>query len=470
MKKLLIVLPVLFLIIAHAAAHPWKPDHYVVIDTDCGLDDFRTIRLMLESSNIRVLAITASNGVVNAQDGYFKIKNLLKTNHHEGILVGANLNPEAGLLDCEVALNFAWGDYMNNNNTQITLYSEVLNQVFNNSNEKIIFINLGSLNTVNEYLSEFPEYRENIKEVIWTSDYDEPENSFNYETDTSSYHSFLDLNIPFSIINNGEIKNYTDPLIEKIKILKTPFSSEILKSLTIENSIFSRNFYDESAFLYLIKPELFTQRLLGDNLNFTLKPDEDAFNVIMDSIFSIPLINTQVLSFFPENKSNYVEDVQELMSDVIRNYGREEWAACVLTCEIHRHVGVYTLIGAKMGVRAREYFGAGLDELKIVSYAGLEPPFSCLNDGLQVSSGATLGHGLISVKENTNLPKADFYYLGQKITINLKEEYRKQVASQIRELSYIYGLDSNIYWDLVRDIALMCWKDWNRHDVFNIKK
>jgi len=77
---------------------------------------------------------------------------------------------------------------------------------------------------------------------------------------------------------------------------------------------------------------------------------------------------------------------------------------------------------------------------------------------------------LISVQKDSKIPQADFYYLGQKITLSLKDEYRTQVASKIKELSYIYGLDSNIYWDLVRDIAINCWKNWDRHLIFEIKK
>ncbi|HKL07362.1 MAG TPA: nucleoside hydrolase [Bacteroidales bacterium] len=87
-------------------SHPWKPEHYVVIDTDCGLDDFRAIRVMLESSNIRILAITVSNGVVNAEDGFNKIKDLLYTTHHEGILVGANNNTESKIIHCKAAKKF----------------------------------------------------------------------------------------------------------------------------------------------------------------------------------------------------------------------------------------------------------------------------------------------------------------------------------------------------------------------------
>ena len=39
-----------------------------------------------------------------------------------------------------------------------------------------------------------------------------------------------------------------------------------------------------------------------------------------------------------------------------------------------------------------------LENVKIISFAGNTPPISCMNDGLQVSTGATIGHGLITIE------------------------------------------------------------------------
>ncbi|MDY6801380.1 MAG: nucleoside hydrolase [Bacteroidota bacterium] len=470
MKKVLTIIISLFLFFPHTKAHPWKPDHYVIIDTDCGLDDFRAIRLMLESSNIRILAITTSNGVINAKDGYYKVKNLLQATYHEGILVGANKNSESKIIDCETAQNFCWSNNKYNKDTKCIEYTEVLNRVFDHHNGEIIFINLGSLNTIFNYFSKYPKHKNKIKEVLWTTNYKMPSEDFNYCLDSSAYHSFLNLNLPLTAIHNEMFKQYSDPWIEHLKETGTLLSEDISRSINQPNNIFSKNLYDETAFLYLLNPNFFTQKIEENILKRELETDIESLNMVMDSIFLSNTVNTQAFSSFPEGESDYIEDIQNIMTEAIQKWGKDEWATCVLTCEIHRHVGVYTLIGAKMGVRAREYFGAGMDELKIVSYAGLEPPFSCLNDGLQVSTGATLGHGLISVQKNSKIPQADFYYLGQKITISLKDEYKTKVASKIKKLSYIHGLDSNIYWDMVRDIAINGWKDWDRHEIFDIKK
>ena len=85
------------------------------------------------------------------------------------------------------------------------------------------------------------------------------------------------------------------------------------------------------------------------------------------------------------------------VSEIIKKYGMDEWNSGVLANELHRHLGVFAIIGVKMGIRAREYFNTGVDEFSVRSFAGSIPPVSCFNDGLQVSTGATPGHGLLTV-------------------------------------------------------------------------
>jgi pyrimidine-specific ribonucleoside hydrolase len=194
-------------------------------------------------------------------------------------------------------------------------------------------------------------------------------------------------------------------------------------------------------------------------------------NAAYYKILSGETINqNQVLSIFPMDTTFYFADVQPFQMATLAKFGREEWMSNVMANELHRHLGVYAVIGVKMGVRAKEYFGAGIDEMSVVSYAGLTPPFSCLNDGIQVSTGATLGHGLIRVASDTLLlPQADFTYMNRRIRLSLKPEFRIKVESEIRELSKIYGLDSNIYWELVRRAAIRYWTILDRQDIFTIQ-
>jgi pyrimidine-specific ribonucleoside hydrolase len=132
--------------------------------------------------------------------------------------------------------------------------------------------------------------------------------------------------------------------------------------------------------------------------------------------------------------------VAELAPRIIACHGLEEWKAAVLTSELHRHLGTYSIVGAKMGLRARERFNAALDELRVESRAGSQPPLSCLNDGLQVATGASLGRGTITVI--TNEPpacEAVFRYGEGRLCLRLKPEFAQRIAADMAELVKRHG-------------------------------
>ena len=76
-----------------------------------------------------------------------------------------------------------------------------------------------------------------------------------------------------------------------------------------------------------------------------------------------------------------------MMDEVIRRYGTDEWRACVLTNEIHGHLGIFSIMGVKMAMLALELLGTDRDTLNVISFTGSHPPYSCLNDGIQISTG-----------------------------------------------------------------------------------
>jgi pyrimidine-specific ribonucleoside hydrolase len=163
--------------------------------------------------------------------------------------------------------------------------------------------------------------------------------------------------------------------------------------------------------------------------------------------------------------------VEPFVSQIIQKYGNDEWSSAVITNELHRHLGVFSIIGVKMGIRAREFFDTGVDEFSTVSFAGSNPPLSCINDGLQVSTGSTPGHGLLTVINDTPaLPSAEFKYMNHRIRLTLKPQIADKIVSELKEINFVYGLDSNIYWELVRKNSLKYWRDLDRHEIFEIER
>jgi len=84
-----------------------------------------------------------------------------------------------------------------------------------------------------------------------------------------------------------------------------------------------------------------------------------------------------------------------MLNKTIGKFGLVEWKAISMTNEIHGHTGIYSIIGAKMGIRAMEYFNVGVNNLEeVTTFAGNNSPLSCFNDGVQISTGATIGQVL----------------------------------------------------------------------------
>lgn len=150
-------------------------------------------------------------------------------------------------------------------------------------------------------------------------------------------------------------------------------------------------------------------------------------------------------------------------------YGFREWRLVVLTYRIHGHLGIYSTLGAKMGLFAREWFEkegiAG--HISLVSYAGSVPPVSCLNDGLQMSTGATVGHGLISISDDPDKRVEALFTRGEKtLRVWLKPAYEERIREDIRYGVQQYG-SSPAYWKYIRNLALKYWAKWDRTKIFD---
>ena len=162
---------------------------------------------------------------------------------------------------------------------------------------------------------------------------------------------------------------------------------------------------DDLVALYLMNPELFSINTMTDRLNVRYDKDYDlpgvkeAMGDMINGIYA-PARNV-VFNRFPVQRELFRYDVRPIIDSAIALYGYDEWKANVMTDEFHGHLGVFSIVGAKMGIRAREIFGVGPDMLEVVTYAGSKPPYSCLNDGIQVSTGATLGMGTIHLAAMT---------------------------------------------------------------------
>jgi pyrimidine-specific ribonucleoside hydrolase len=175
-----------------------------------------------------------------------------------------------------------------------------------------------------------------------------------------------------------------------------------------------------------------------------------------------------VLSGFPDQPREYLGDIRPLL-DQAKLHGQDEWKACVLTSELHRHLGVYAIIGAKMGIFALECLRISTDEVTITAHTGIKPPLSCLLDGLQASTGATLGHGMIVLAEGGDpYPQADFTHNGTTVRLRLKAAVYDRIRNDFSGILARFTPERKEYWSEIRALALKYWAELDRKDIFDI--
>ena len=171
------------------------------------------------------------------------------------------------------------------------------------------------------------------------------------------------------------------------------------------------------------------------------------------------------LKEYPTDPALFNENVRPYVSKIIERHGVEEWKAVLLTNELHRHLGMWSIVGAKMGIRAREVLGAPFDKLDVITFCGFKPPFSCTNDGIQVSTGASLGRATIS---NTHLgePEAIFIYQKKRLLLRVKPKIKKEIGKVIKELSKRHGFQSPTYFEELDKVSVTYWLEWDRRAIF----
>jgi pyrimidine-specific ribonucleoside hydrolase len=497
--KIVLVFSLFLLSAVSLMAHSGKPRHHVIIDTDGALDDMRAISMLLSGNEIRVVAITCSQGTLAPDLVYQRVTSLLKACHHEGIpvVMGERIDTELPYWSA-FAGSIPWvttaqeGAESDDNNGKASEkvtgairiigegttnnVSQFLQQTVQNYPSEITLIALGSLKTFADGLRLDPAISKKITKVVWYNDQPNEE-GFNYNLSPESYASIVGSGIQLEVVSAAGSKLYCNrEYLNHIGSSETIYARQIttLFSGLLENSNFRQNrLWDDLVPLYLSVPILFsvTERegVHFISINERL-PAEFVYQTIATLLNSTLTTNNRVFERFPVDKSLYKKEVAEILDSTLERYGPEEWKAIALTNEIHGHTGIYSIIGAKMGIRAMEYFHVGINNMQVVSYAGDTPPLSCLTDGVQISTGATPGQGLLTVKENTfEVPTVRFEFNDRAILMSLNKAIAEKMIKEIRYGVENYGLESEVYWLYIEKLAIEYWTDFSRHEIFSIQ-
>jgi len=482
MKKV-IVLPfiIFFITVVWSQPLPVKSKHSVIIDTDCAIDDMRAISLLLTRPEINIKAILLSDGSLPPDEGIHKIGSLLHEFNCDSIPVACG--------DMLKGVNPPWRQFnrqisWSNKTAHMAISlnaADYLSEKLSQANEKITLICLGPLTNIAQLIKKDASLLSKIERVIWYNQSVKPLQGFNYECDKDNAEMVFQSGIRIDVISNlNKEEALFDTLIYAVcRDSKTRLAT-ILYNVHSQQAVFEKlkqnhfRLCDDLVALFILNPELFYINTMMDNIKVRYNQDyhvqgvREAICDMINGTYIFPEDNI-VFNRFPDQREMFSYDVRPIIDSAIARYGNEEWKAVVITNEFHGHLGVFSIVGAKMGIKAREIFGVGTDVLEVTTYAGTTPPYSCLNDGIQVSTGATLGMGIIHLAaDSIAQPSAVFTCKDRSIRINLKKEYLEKIEADIDEGIVKFGLMDDGYWKLIRRNALKYWLEWDRNVIFEV--
>lgn len=454
----------------------------IVIDTDMGMDDAIALAMALQNPAVDVVAVVACEGVADPEKGTELLERMLVQFNRLDVLLYA---PAAGAPPhsppsfrpfAEQVVGNALSDAVKPNHRPFSpnAYS---------SQRKPIVVALGPLTNLAAALTAEPTVKDGIDKLVlpgspdlrenWNLAYDEPAWS---QVRASGIK--LEFVVPGTNLRKPPSWREGNLRISQGTSVGEVFVARMLKDTQPREHYLTRwpGFSDELALLRCLEPDLFTGQSRTDS---GVQPTAPTFaprdgSAVLDLLIRCLGEGRQHKERVVMTERSWPDDllqpdVRARASSIIAKNGETEWFAQLVTNELHDHLGAYSIIGAKMGLRAGELLNAPLHAMKVTSHSAAEPPVSCLNDGVIVATGSTPGRGLFShVPGKAGSTQVAFAYNGREIILAVKPEYERQIAEEIGRLYKKYGLSQHEYWDGVRRFALEIWENWHRRDLFDV--
>jgi len=123
--------------------------------------------------------------------------------------------------------------------------------------------------------------------------------------------------------------------------------------------------------------------------------------------------------------------------------------------EFHGHLGPFLVLGAKAGLLANSLLGTDCFKTKAVVITDPSPPNSCFVDGVQFTTGCTMGKGNIKLKKGKGVS-----------VLFLKENRRLELRLKSNVLDHIKGITSE---DEAKKLSLELF-DKPASELFEIRK
>jgi formylmethanofuran dehydrogenase subunit E len=116
--------------------------------------------------------------------------------------------------------------------------------------------------------------------------------------------------------------------------------------------------------------------------------------------------------------------------------------------KLHGHVGPFLVIGLKMGATAKKALSISDTEcthLTAEVSVPLHPPFSCLLDGIQVSTTCTIGNQRLKIKNSKTIQAT---FRSEKDAKAVKITLAQHLSEQLEQKQKQDKLDEAFAWEL----------------------
>ena len=463
----------LSLLAAPALAHDKMLSCPIVIDTDMGLDDAVTLALALQHPGLNVTAIVACDGVASGETCTAYLERMLERFNRRDIAlyapapVAAAKTPPPFRAFAERAVGAALPPPIERFRRPFSPDAYI-----SDAGQTVVLV-LGPMSNLAAALRARPELRSGISEVFIAGAPD-AKKSWNAAFDPEALTTLWDahLELEFVIAANAGRKPDSwqdgDLALGPDTSVGESFFRQLMAEPDVRRHYLTKfaSFHDELIILYAVAPELFSKPTPAG----IVIPHDSAANArLFTRLLSAGRQKMERVIFVKERLPDAIfqDDIRRRRARIIAKNGETEWFAQLLMNEMHEHLGAYSVIGVKMGLRAAELLNAPQHSMQITSRVAAVPPVSCFNDGVIVSTGSTPGRALF--KHEPGPPgtvEVTFAYNGRKLTLRLKDEYRLKIRNRIAGLLETYTLADEEYWTGVRELGLIIWENWHRRDLF----
>ena len=447
-------------------------NHTVVISTDMGLDDVVTLAMAFQNPDVNIAAVMPSEGVCSSEKSMEYLCRLRAEFNRSDIAVIAAGDSSAEK-QAPVFRPFAQKSVGNliNISTDIANTVAIEDGSWNKKYSDITILAIGPVSDIVKAFDIHPSLKARVSEIIIAGGPD-PKENWNLRFDVHAYEKLK---------GSGVNLSYVDTVAKPEGWVNDKFPDD--SGVTIGERLFARlagnsdiaghylsrlAFFDEVAFLTLSYPDLFEYDSKASyyKLKYPEYVDDAATELLSkgrQKKRKVVFVDAVISQMFLQ------DDIKSRYFDIIDKNGEDEFFAQLIMNELHEHLGAYSIIGVKMGMYAMELLNAPQHGMQIVSHIGSEPPVSCLNDGLMVATGCTVGRGLFKQSDIDNEKvRVTFTYNSKSVTLELKPEYRQKVKERIGSILAECSLEDGEYWTRVREFGVDVWTNWHRSKLFDV--